>query len=111
MFHGVMPLAMRNLVVAQHWDKTRFLKVRGDRWDRPKPRNLVKDFVMVNRPTKGALCILTHPQVPPKAIQFRKSGVVVLQGRNGEHVLEQTKNVASCFRDCGRREQEEAILT
>ena len=46
-----------------------------------------------------------------KAIQFRESGVVVLQGRNGEHVLEKTKNVASCFRECGGREQEEAILT
>ena len=62
-FQDVMPLAMGNLVVAQHCHKTRFFKVRVDGWDGPKPRILVKDFVMMNRPTKGALCILTHPQM------------------------------------------------
>ena len=46
-FQEVMPLAMRNLAIAQHRDKTRFLKVRRGSWDRPKPRMQVGDFVLV----------------------------------------------------------------
>ena len=46
-FQKVMPLAMRNLAIAQHRDKTRFLKVRRGSWDRPKPRMQVGDFVLV----------------------------------------------------------------
>ena len=37
-FQEVMPLAMRNVAIAHHRDKNSFLKVKGGRWDRPKPR-------------------------------------------------------------------------
>lgn len=73
----VMPLT-----IAQHRDKIRFLKVWGGRWDRPKPRISGGGFVLVKRPVKGALDIKTHPQVL-KVVQFRESGVVFLQGKNG----------------------------
>ena len=35
-FQNVMPLALRNLAIAQQEDKVRFMKVRGTPWDAPK---------------------------------------------------------------------------
>ena len=85
-------MAMRNLAIAQHRDKTRFLKVGGGRWDRPKPRIQIGDFVLVKRAVKGGLDINTHPNIL-KVVHFKDSGVVVMQGRNGVQVQEQIKNV------------------
>ena len=130
MFQEVMTLAMRNLAIAQRRDKTRFLKVRGGSWDWPKPRIQVGDFVLVKRAVKGGLDVKSHPTIL-KVVAFRPSGVVIMQGRNGVQIQEQIKNVAPCSlpvkdagteptrytsnssvfcRECGGREQEEAIL-
>ena len=59
--------------------------------------------MLVKRPTMGVLDNKTRPKVL-KVVQFRESGVVVLQGRNGVQVHEQIKNVALCslpFNDLG----------
>ena len=58
-FREVMPLAMRNLAIAQNRDREQYRRVRGSGWDRPKPSFKVGDFVLVGRQTKGTLDIAT----------------------------------------------------
>ena len=54
-FQEVMPLAMRNLAIAQHRDKARFRRVRGGTggWDRPKTEVKEGDFVLLKRQVLG----------------------------------------------------------
>ena len=128
-FQEVMPLAFRNLAIAQHRDKTRFLKVRGGGWDRPKASSSVGDKVLVRRPTKGTLDVPTHPNILEVA-EVRPRGVLLLRGRNGVVLSEQAKNVAPCSvpvedsvvrgeehtvgnvfcRECGRRDGAHGML-
>ena len=42
-----MPLAMRNLAIAQQRDKERYRHVRGGHYDRPKAKFYVGEMVMV----------------------------------------------------------------
>ena len=46
-FKRVMPLAMRNLAIAQQRDKERYRLVRGGGWDRPKATFQPGDYVMI----------------------------------------------------------------
>ena len=75
-----MPLAMRNLAIAQHRDKARFRRVGGGTggWDRPKTVIKEGDFVMVKRQTLGGLDIATNPHIL-RLLRLKESGVVVLQ--------------------------------
>ena len=88
-----MPLAVRNLAIAQHRDKTRFIRVRGEigRWDRPKTEVKEGDFVLVKRQVHGGLDIATK-----RVLRLKESGVVVLQVQDGSCVEEHIKNVAPC---------------
>ena len=62
LYQGVMPLAMRNLAIAQQRDIHHYFKVH-DRYDRPKATYYPGEFVYVKRKTKGDLDIATHPQI------------------------------------------------
>lgn len=46
----VMPMAMRNLAIAQQRDQNRFRNVRGGGWAKPKATFVVGDFVMLQQP-------------------------------------------------------------
>ena len=127
-----MPLAMRNLAIAQHRDKARFRRVRGGTggWDRPKTVIKEGDFVLVKRQTLGGLDIATNPHIL-RVLRLKESGVVVLQGQDGSCVEEQVKNVAPCSlpikdkknypkrffrgetlhcRECGQRNRADAMV-
>ena len=50
-----MPLAMRNLAIAQQRDVERYRHVRGGGWDRPKSTFIPGDYVMLKQETKHTL--------------------------------------------------------
>ena len=58
-FQEVMPLAMRNLAIAQQRDKEWYRLVRGGGWDRPK----VDDYVLFKQKTKHTLDVPTRPHI------------------------------------------------
>ena len=60
-FRRVMPLAMRNLAIAQQRQKERYSLVRGEEWAKPKASFAVGDYVMVKRETKNTLQAPAHP--------------------------------------------------
>ena len=90
-FREVMPLAMRNLGIAQNRERTLYRCVRGSGWDRPKSSFKVGAFVMVGRQTKGTLDIVTHSGVLQVA-KLKGSGVLELQGSDGVKICEQVRN-------------------
>ena len=94
-FREVMPLAMRNLAIAQNRDRTQYRRVRGGGWDRPKPNFKVGEDVLVGRQTKGTLDIATYPQVL-QVTEVKGHGVLELEGSDGVRICEQVKNVAHC---------------
>ena len=51
-FKRVMPLAMRNLAIAQQRDMERYRLVRGGGWDRPKASFKPGDYVMIRQRKK-----------------------------------------------------------
>ena len=52
-FRRVMPLAMRNLAIAQQRQEERYSLVRGGEWAKSKASFAVGDYVMVKRETKN----------------------------------------------------------
>ena len=95
LFQEVMPLAMRNLAIAQQRDRHQYVGVHDHGWDRPKATFHVGQFVWVKRQTKGTLDTATHPQIL-RITEVRPSGVIILQGRDGRRIAEQQKNVSPC---------------
>ena len=73
-FQNVMPLALRNLAIAQHRDKVRFMKVRGTPWNAPKTYVEPRDFVLVKRPTEGTLDVPSRPHILQVVKEEFKSG-------------------------------------
>ena len=69
-FRRVMPLAMRNLAIAQQRQKERYSLVRGGEWAKPKASFSVGDYVMVKRETKNTL----QPRKPQHQLEVAKSG-------------------------------------
>ena len=91
----VMPIAMRNNAIAQQRDIERFRHVRGGKYDRPKAKFVVGEFVMLRRKKSHTL----QPSVRPHILrikELRKSGVVILQGRDGTTISHQTSQIARC---------------
>ena len=95
MFRQVLPLAMRNLAIPQHRDKTRFRLVNTPPWDREKEVVGCGDFVLVKRPTVASLDVSARPHIL-QVVRLKESGVVVLQGQDGAQIEEQHRNVAPC---------------
>ena len=89
-----MPLAMRNLAIAQQRQKERYSLVRGE-WAKPKASFAVGDYVMVRRATKNTLQAPTHPHVL-RIVELRASGVVILEGSDATRCTKQMKDVAHC---------------
>ena len=90
-----MPLAMRNLAIAQERDKNRFRHVRGGGYDKPKAKFAKGQYVLLKQAKSHTL----QPSVTPhilKITELRKSGVVVLQGRDGHKVSRQISQLAHC---------------
>ena len=86
-FREVMPLAMRNLAIAQERDRVQYRRVRGSGWDRPKPNFKVGDFVLVGRQTKGTPDIAKHLGAL-QVTKVRGSGVLELPGSDGVRICE-----------------------
>ena len=86
-FQQVLPLAMRNLAIAQHRDKTQFRLVSGPPWDRAKEEVALGEFVLVKRKPLASLDIPTDPHIL-QVVRKKASGVVVLQGQDGERIEE-----------------------
>ena len=91
----VMPLAMRNNSIAQQRDMERFRHVRGGKYDRPKAKFVVGEFVMLRRKKNHTLQPSGRPHIL-KILELRKLGVVILQGRDGRTISHQTSQIARC---------------
>ena len=90
-----MPLAMRNLAIAQQRQKERYSLVRSGEWARPKASFAPGDYVMVKRETKNTLQAPSYPHVL-RIVELRKSGVVILEGSDAARCTKQMKDVAHC---------------
>ena len=90
-----MPIAMRNMAISQQRDMERFRHVRGNKYDGPKAKFVVGEFVMLQRKKSHTL----QPEVRPHILrikELRKAGVVILQGRDGITISHQTSQIARC---------------
>ena len=72
----VMPLAMRNMAIAQQRDGERFRLVRSGEYDRSKAIFAVEDFVLVKKKKKNTLDPPVRPHVL-RVVEMRKSGVAI----------------------------------
>ena len=94
-FKRIMPLAMRNLPIAQQRQKERYQLVRGGSWHKPKASFKVGDYVMVKRDVKHTMEVRVHPHVL-RIVELRPSGIVVLEGNDAARVTKLIKDVAHC---------------
>ena len=94
-FKRVMPLAMRNLAIAQQRDMERYRLVRGGGWDRPKASFAPGDYVMLRQVKVNTLEAPTRPHVL-RIVEIKPSGVVVMEGSDAARREEQIKNIAHC---------------
>ena len=75
-FKRVMPLAMRNLAIAQQRQKEGYQLARGGSSHKPKASFQVGDYVMVKREIKHTMEAKTHPHFL-RIFELRPSGIVV----------------------------------
>ena len=94
-FQEVLPLAFRNLAIAQQRDVERYKLVRGGGWDRPKAKFKVGDFVPLKRPTASSVEVNTRPHIL-RIVELRDSRMAVFGGRDGTMMQEQVKHIAHC---------------
>jgi len=94
-FKRVMPLAMRNLAIAQQRDMERYRHVRGGGWDRPKATFSVGDYVLLKQETSHTLEAPAYPHVL-RIVEVRASGVVLLEGSDAARCTRQLKDVGHC---------------
>ena len=92
-FKQVMPLAMRNLAIAQQRDMERYLLVRGGGWDRPKASFAPRDFVMLRQVIKSTLEAPSRPHVL-RIVEVKPSGVVLMEGSDAARREEHIKDIA-----------------
>ena len=91
----VMPLATRNLAIAQQRDRERFRHVRGGGYHKPIAKFKLGQYVMVKHKKTHTL----EPSVTPhilKIVELKDTGVVILQGRDGTKVPRQIQQLAHC---------------
>ena len=81
MLQEVMPLATRNLSVAQHHDHKRFRHVRGGDYAKPKALFGVGGFAILKQPDRDVLDPPLRPLIL-RVVALRDCAVVVLQGHN-----------------------------
>lgn len=95
MLRQVMPLAMKNLDIAQERDKMRFRFVRGGKYQKAKAKFNVGEYVLVKQSTLNTLQPSVYPHIL-RVMELRNSGVVALQGRDGATVTRQVEQLAHC---------------
>ena len=78
-FKRVMPLAMRNLAIAQQRDVERYKHVRGHGWDRPKASFSPGDYVLLKQEKDRSLQPPAYPHVL-RILEIRPTGIVILEG-------------------------------
>jgi hypothetical protein len=91
----VMPMAMENLSIAQHWDTLWYAHTGGGSY-KPKVKQFdVGDFVYFQRQLNDTLDTSSSRTILMiKAI--RLSGVLKLQGTDGCTIWDHSKNCAPC---------------
>ena len=94
-FKRVMPLAMRNLAIAQQRDKERYRHVRGQGWDRPKASFSPVDYVLLKQETAHSLEPPAYPHVL-RIVDIRPTGIAILEGSDAARCSRQLKDVAHC---------------
>ena len=94
-YRRVMPLAMRNLAIAQQRDKERYRHVRGQGWDRPKASFTPGDYVLLKQETSHSLEPPTYPHVL-RIVEIRPTGIAILEGSDAARCSRQLKDVAHC---------------
>ena len=91
----VMPLAMRNLAIAQERDKTRYRHVRSGNYDKSKVIFLLGQYVLVKQSKYNTLQSSVHPHIL-RILEIRDSGMIMLQGRCGATVTRHISQLAHC---------------
>ena len=91
----VMPMAMKNLAIAQQRDIQRYRHVRGGQYDRPKALFAVGDFVMLKQKKVETLDSPVRPHIL-RVAELRNYGVVILQGSDGATISHQVNQIAPC---------------
>ena len=88
-----MPLAFRNLAIAEQRDKQWYSLVRGGGWDHPKATFTPGDYVLLKQQTKNCLLSPARPYIL-RVVELRPSGVAVLEGRDATQCQRQVKDIA-----------------
>ena len=88
-----MPLAFRNVAIAQQRDIGRYRLVRGGGWDRPKASFQPGDYVLLKQKKKDCLQLPARPHIL-RVVELRPSGVVVLEGSNAARVQQHVMDIA-----------------
>ena len=63
LYRKVMPLAMRNVAIAQQRDKERYRLVRGGGWDGPKLTFKPGDYVLMKQVQEDTLDVPGRPHI------------------------------------------------
>ena len=93
LFRRVMPVAFRNLAIAQQRDIERYRLVRGGGWDRPKANFKPGDYVLLRQKKKNCMQPPARPHIL-RVVELRSSGVVVLEGSDAARVQRQVKDIS-----------------
>ena len=88
-----MPLAMRNLAIAQQQDRERYRLGRSGGWDRPKASFKAGYYVLVERKTKHTVDVPAGPHII-RVMEVKNSGGALLEGSDAAKIGEQLKNIA-----------------
>ena len=91
----VMPLAMRNLAIAQQRDVELYRHVRGQGWDRPKATFSREDYVLLKQEKSHSLKPPAYSHVL-RILEIRPTGIAILEGSDVASCSRQLKDVAHC---------------
>ena len=91
----VMPIAMRNLAIAQQRDKERFRHVRSGKYQKPRSMFKVGEYVLVQHDMTHSLETPVTPHIL-RIEEIKDTGVVVLQGRDTTKVTRRIEQLAHC---------------
>ncbi len=94
-FQRAMPMAMENLAIAQHRDTLRYARIRSGAYKPQLRRFKVGDYVYLQREAPTTLDVRAGRTIlRVKAIL--PSGVLLLEGKDGQECRDNTKNCAPC---------------
>jgi hypothetical protein len=95
LFKRVMPMALENLSIAQHRDTLRYATIRGGGY-RPQVRRFrTRDYVYLQQTAPTTLDV-TAGRVILRVREVLGSGVLLLEGHDGNFWKDHTRNCAPC---------------